>query len=366
LCQRFGDASRLPALEAAAAVAHVLDALITPTVPAPKVPSMTLVEPPAAPVSPVDEPFFTNEERERLKLSVSFADFTAHHERALAYMRWRRQEAVEKDDRLTPSAEMASDTRLLRFLIATGFVASEAAIMYIDALRWRAERKVDTLRDELVAANPGFFGGRTKTLQKPVLGAVDCAMMQSRPRTFFREAADGTAELLFDREGNLVYIEVPATVDPMGVAAIGDPQYTQAELRMQELLQLIIDELSRRSGRLILIFRIIDLLSMSLTQNPFRSSVIKQGEVMVKAVGKEIKESYPSTTSKNFIVNAPAGDLAKPVITAMMPARSRNKTVIEGGKYQAALHSFVEPSQLPQKLGGILDDGMQWEKKKKK
>ena len=340
---------------------------MAPTVPAPEVPSMTIVETPlAAPVGPVAEPFFTNEEVERLKTPVSFADFTAHHERALAYMRWRRQEAVEKDDRLAPSAEMASDARLFRFLMATGFVASEAATMYIDALRWRAERKVDALRDELVAANPGFFGGSTRTLQKPLLGAIDCAMVQSRPRTFFREAADGTAELLLDREGNLVYIEVPAAVDPMGVATIGDPQYTQAELRMQELLQLIIDELSQRSGRLVFIFRIIDLLGMSLTQNPFRSSVIKQGEVMVKAVGKEVKDSYPSTTFKNFIINAPAGDLAKPVINAMMPARSRDKTVIEGGKYRAALHSFVEPSQLPQKLGGVLDDGVQWEKKKNK
>ena len=92
---------------------------------------------------------------------------------------------------------------------------------------------------------------------------------------------------------------------------------------------------------------------------------MKEGEATVKAVGKEFKDTYPTTTYKNFIFNAPAASVAGPLLNAMLPARSRDKTVLNGSKVADELQEYVSPSMLPQKLGGVLDNGNQWEKVKK-
>jgi hypothetical protein len=80
----------------------------------------------------------------------------------------------------------------------------------------------------------------------------------------------------------------------------------------------------------------------------------------VKQVGKEVKDAYPTTTFKNFLINAPAASFAGPVVAALVPKRSRDKTVIKGADYAPELHKWVDPANLPRKLGGTLDDGLQW------
>ena len=84
---------------------------------------------------------------------------------------------------------------------------------------------------------------------------------------------------------------------------------------------------------------------------------------MVKSAGKDFAQNYPSTTFKNFIINAPAASIAGPVVNAMLPARSRDKNVLHGSKYAVELHAFVSPANLPQKLGGSIPDGVQWRSK---
>ena len=89
------------------------------------------------------------------------------HQRALAYMRWKRDEAAAKEPKLKPSDEMACDARLWRFLVACSFRGGEAAEMYVAALRWRVDRGMDVVRSELRAANAGFFGGGAAGLRRP-------------------------------------------------------------------------------------------------------------------------------------------------------------------------------------------------------
>jgi len=137
-----------------------------------------------------------------------------------------------------------------------------------------------------------------------------------------------------------------------------------AELRSQELLQLVLDELSRRQGRMVLMFRIIDLHGFSLAPSFFASSEVKQGEALVKLAGKEVKDAYPTTTFKNFLINAPAASVAGPIVAALVPKRSRDKTVIKGSDYANELHKWIKLEHLPQKLGGTLADGLQWAGKK--
>ena len=311
----------------------------------------------------MDEPTFTDAEIEALRAPTPVAEWGAVHERGLAYMRWRRDEAV-KASGVAPSAEMASDLRLFRFLVATSFKAAEAAQMYTDTLAWRKEHGMDAVRDALVAANREFFEGGGSTLAAPHLTDADRAMMEARPRTFYKAAGDAYAPLV-DKAGNLVYIEVPSVVDPAAVCAIKG-EYVKAELRAQELLQLVIDEFSKRLGKMVLIFRIIDLTGFSLAPNFFASREVKEGKEMVKTAGDAVKNTYPTTTFKNFLCNAPAASIAGPIVGALVPKRSRDKTVIKGGDFAEELHKWIDLAMLPAKLGGALDDGLQWTGKGKK
>jgi hypothetical protein len=320
----------------------------------------------AAPAKPVAAPTFTPAEVSQLGEPVPFSQYGEGHERALAYMRWRRDDAVQKSGgALTPSMEMASDSRLWRFLVAKNFDCPAAADMYIGAMQWRKDAGIDAIRDQLVAANPGFFGGGADGLQRIYLSVEDRGVNDIYPRTFARETAEGNWELPLDRSGNLVYIECPGLVNMSEVYELGAEAYTPALLRSQELLQLVIDELSRRHGRLVLTLRILDMTGIQLVKL-FQPKADKEGERIVKEAGKPLADAYPTTTYKNFLINLPAAGAAGPLVKAFAPARSAKKMVLLGGSFQTELHKEVDPSSLPSKLGGVLDDEGQWEKKKKK
>ena len=124
----------------------------------------------------------------------------------------------------------------------------------------------------------------------------------------------------------------------------------------------------------------------------------------------QVKETYPTTTYKNCFVNAPAASIAGPIVAAsvrararegfrsppalpslaprpdrawrvaglgplcrtprraplaQVPKRSRDKTMLLGAKFEKELHEFIDPANLPQKLGGTLEDGVQSSKKGK-
>lgn len=51
----------------------------------------------------------------------------------------------------------------------------------------------------------------------------------------------------------------PAVVSPTDVVGLGADDYTFAVHQGQELLQLLLDELSRRQGRTVLMLRVLDM-----------------------------------------------------------------------------------------------------------
>ena len=92
----------------------------------------------------------------------------------------------------------------------------------------------------------------------------------------------------------------------------------------------------------------------------------KDGERLVKEAGKPFADAYPTTTYKNFLINLPAAaGVAAPLVKAVVPARSAKKIVLLGSKFTDELHREADPSMLPRMLGGVLDDGVQWERRKK-
>ena len=77
-------------------------------------------------------------------------------QKAVAWMRKEKDQAILKDKSLTPSAEMAHDLRLLRFLIGSKFDPVKASDEYISALKKRRDLKLDSLRDQVqcIASQP--------------------------------------------------------------------------------------------------------------------------------------------------------------------------------------------------------------------
>ena len=353
--------------------------------------------PPAAPAPEVPCPSFTTDELEALKAGCAFAEFGPTHELALAYMRWRRDEALAAGGGGEPlSAEFAADIRLVRFLAACGWDAMAAADMYVEALQWRTEQRMDAVREQLVRANAAFFVHGGEALSEVVATAHDAAVQAVQPRTFTRLLPGGGGHApLLDRQGNLVCIECPGLVDNAGIAALGTAAWARSYLCGVELGVLIIDELSRRQGRLVrtchreppgptahgltssltnpltrlqvLMFRCFDMTGFKMIK-AFQSREEKEGERAFKEASGIASKVYPTTTFKNFFFNLPAAGAAGPIVKAMAPARSAKKFVLLGSKYQDELSAYIEPSQLPRRLGGVLDDGVQWggEKKKKK
>ena len=330
-------------------------------------PSAAVVSAPSAASSSSSVvPVFTADEIRLLQDPIPFSQYGDMHERALRYMRWRRDDAARQEPEIAPTVEMASDARLMRFLVAKAFDCPAAAEMYIGALRWRREAGIDELRAGLLAANAPFFTQGSSCLQALGVHARDDALMAVHPRTFTRPAPDGGHELLRDRHGNLLYIECPGLIVAAEVIALGAAEYTAAAHTSQELLQLILDELSRRAGRLVLVLRVVDMNEVRLVKL-MQSRQEKEGERLVKEAGKPFADAYPTTTYKNFLINLPAAaGVAAPLIKAVVPARSAKKVVLLGSKFAEELHKEATPRMLPRMLGGELDDGEQWRRRKQK
>ena len=77
-----------------------------------KVLDESVAKPSAADSSAVAAPTFTADEKALLEAPVPFAEYGEVHERALSYLRWRRDEACAAEPNLEPSLEATRDSRV--------------------------------------------------------------------------------------------------------------------------------------------------------------------------------------------------------------------------------------------------------------
>lgn len=279
--------------------------------------------------------------------------------------------AVAKDSSLAPSPEMGAELRLIRFLGANKWDAASASAEYIHALGLRKEHRLDGLRAQILAANPGFFGGGGAELECIFLHQTSRAVNEVHPRTFTDSDTDGAHRPLIDRHGNLVVVECPGAVDYAAIAEVGMPAWKLEHYTFNELRVLALDELSVRSGTLQLTCTVMDMSGISLVPNPFAPKVEKEGKKAAAAVSEVTKVVYPTTTFKTYMVNLSEATvkMAGPAIKAFVPARSAAKLKIFGQDFKAALFEDVDAANLPKRLGGELPNGNQWawvDKKRKK
>ena len=214
---------------------------------------------------------------------------------ALTWMRRRADEAIERDKSLAPSYEMGHDLRLLRFLIGTKWDMGKASEEYVSALKQRRDLKIDALRDRIVAANARFFQEGGTALDEIHFHPSSKPSRAPRLFTVPRSAGSGdygdshsaaraaaVEHSLLVHKGMLVVDHAP---DFAHISALGETQWHEVEVAF-ELQMLILDELSARSGQLVMVARITDVLNretaLASSLNPVNPWASK-GEKQFKA-----------------------------------------------------------------------------------
>jgi len=270
--------------------------------------------------------------------------------------------AVAKDPSLAPSEEMGADLRLIRFLGANKWLAAPAGAEYVKALQLRKKRGLDELRSAILAANPAFFGGGSADLQCIYVHEASRAVNGASPRTFTDVRTDGPHRPLLDRQGNLLVIECPGCTDYAAISAVGVAAWEREFLSFNEMRVLLIDELSRRSGKLQLTCTVMDMSHLSVMPNPFAPRAEKEAKKAASEASDVTKAVYPTTTYKTYMINLSDSTLkiGMPALKAVMPARSAAKLRTYGHDFKEQLAEDVDAANLPQRLGGELPDGVQW------
>ena len=219
-------------------------------------------------------------------------------QRALAYIR-----AKGKETGVVPSKEMGHDVRLLRFLIGQKWDAMLAGKEYADALKKRKQLSIDTeLRDKIVGANAAFFGGGA-SLEALNFHPASAKSAELMPRIWVDPRSGPPFTLLTNRTGHLLVIDQAPDFNQL--KAVGPEAWHGAELAFTELQMLVLDELSCRSGNLIMACKVTDVsrreqaLVKSLLPNPMAPASEKQ----FKTTGALMKSLYPTVVFKWFMLN---------------------------------------------------------------
>jgi hypothetical protein len=307
-----------------------------------------------------------------LECKLSVTSISPFLQQLLKEMRAAIDAAVKVDASLAPSEEMAGDIRLIRFLNASKWDSASASTEYVKALHLRKEHRMDELRAKILSVNQCFFVSGGDELECIYLHEKSRAINEITPRTFTAALKGGPHRPLLDRCGNLVVIECPGAIEYSTVAALGMAQWKLEHFTFNEMRVLVLDELSRRSGKLKLTCTVMDMTGLSLVPNPFASKLEKEAKKAATGMSEVTKAVYPTTTFKTYMINLSetTAKMAGPAIKAFVPARSAAKLRIFSHEFKAALLEDVDAANLPERLGGELPDGGQWagidNKRKKK
>uniref|UniRef100_A0A7S4BFZ7 CRAL-TRIO domain-containing protein n=1 Tax=Chrysotila carterae TaxID=13221 RepID=A0A7S4BFZ7_CHRCT len=409
-------------------------------------------------------PKFSAEEIAALVESENACDFSPVQAKALDFMRTMLEQTVKEQPTLKPCAEFSADIRLMRFLRANAWDCNGAWKEYCEAIKFRRDRHMDSVRDQIVTANKAFFEGgsvlhnlylhpastkaqrvQPRMFTKPVAAiappprsapahpakTAPRTRLPARPRPAPQRAFHVTAklipaggntnqatnpvevtaqylhrtpdaeprpefepepelepepdpeprpvplpeperepqlhrghEILLDRHGNLVMIECPGTIDYAGIFELGTAGWSESTIWHMEMRSLIIDELSRRSGKMKRVCSLLDFsgFKMSIATGLGASKSEKEGYKAWKQVASLISQAYPDTTYKNYVIGIAGGWLVNQMIQALAPKRSAKKFALLGDGEDAVkkVYADVEPINLPRRFGGELDNGDQW------
>lgn len=259
---------------------------------------------------------------------------SAEELRAIAAIR----RAARRELAAVRSPEVSSDVRILRFLRGYATVA-EALAQYLAMLAWRAEHKLDDVRDAVLGL----------PLQMDALphGAALAA------------AYPCTLSVGRTREGHFVSCDAIGRADVARIfRELGEGRTEAWFLHFFELRALLLDEASVKAGMLLQTIQLKDLDGLSLAV--LRSADGRRGLALVRRVLATATRYYPESALTLWIINAPSFfAITWRFLSAVLPARTVTKVRILGANYLPAIRAsgqideellramgYVEPAAL--------------------
>ncbi|MES1909549.1 MAG: hypothetical protein MHM6MM_002267 [Cercozoa sp. M6MM] len=221
------------------------------------------------------------------------------------------------------------DVQLLRFLTGHDADVEKAAKCVIETLNWRIENDVRQVEQLDMREQRDF----------PFHDLVSSYLPASLDA--------GRA-----RNGAPFSIELTGQCDLVGMLQdVPIEHFMQYHIYHMAFKGTLVQELSRETGRMVKLVKIMDLSGWSMKH------VSKAAIDYLRHVLHTTQTAYPEMLHKCIIINAPMFfNVVWKLVAPMLNSRTQSRITVCGSNYQEALHALVDPAQLPEYLGGTAAD----------
>eukprot|EP00475_Leptophrys_vorax_P000034 TRINITY_DN1001_c0_g1_i1.p1 TRINITY_DN1001_c0_g1~~TRINITY_DN1001_c0_g1_i1.p1 ORF type:complete len:413 (-),score=111.76 TRINITY_DN1001_c0_g1_i1:31-1269(-) len=215
---------------------------------------------------------------------------------------------------------------IFRFLSGHDFDVEKCDKLIEESLKFRKEKNLDTIQAEAIRQEQMEFPAAVK-------------LFECMPHVISYGFTKDGSPLSIDRSG---MIEPQLLVDTCSLEELELYTLYHLENKMH-----VLNELSRKTGKLVQGYKILDLTGLGMKH------------VHTKALGymrhmtHAGQANYPEMLDKMIIVNVPAVFTAVwRLIKGMLQPRTQSKIILLGSDYQEELKKIVDADQLPSWLDG--------------
>lgn len=249
------------------------------------------------------------------------------------------RDLVSADQNGLYTASLHDDLWMLRFYLSHGKNASKAAKAAIKTMIYRAEHGLDEI-DQL-----GWLEPRTsQEMEMPLIFRAYTNHMDYDAVYHTQPHAD---------RGVFVYVQL-AGIHMTKIATTVSREEMSAAMRItNEFYFRVLDEVTRRTGRLTKMVRVIDMAGSSISRLDHRFLKVEG------RTAKEIEDFYPQQLASVYLFNAPLWmEKAWKVFSHLIPTRTRKKVDIfsrsssKSLPKNARVFEHIRHCDLPQRYGG--------------
>ncbi|PFH35608.1 hypothetical protein BESB_052590 [Besnoitia besnoiti] len=154
--------------------------------------------------------------------------------------------------------------------------------------------------------------------------------------------------ILFDKAGSIITVERPGVLDERRLFEdIPEELFFRWQWYQLEFRNVLLDRLSRETGRLVTATFILDLQGFSAKSINRRTIGLLRHLICIS------NENYPESVGHIFFINTPRlFSVVWSTLQGWLNPRTISKIHLLEGDYEAVLREFIDPASLPPSLGG--------------